>query len=261
MKTEVITKEKLSVQDNFRIGEIVFNTSMTGYQETLSDLSYCGQIVVMTYPLIGNYGINRDDFESLNPAIFGFIVKEACKEPNNFRSVNNLDSFLKSKGIAGIEKIDTRAITKKIREIGTIKAIMSDSLKDKDNIIKKLKNSPYANNQVKTVSTQKAYPIPNGEKKVVLIDYGAKLGIIRELSKRNCNLIVVPYNTSADEILNLNPDGIMLSNVTWKSERYSRIYRNYKKINWKTSNIWNMFRASNYKFSLRSGYYKIKIWT
>ena len=79
--------------DNFRIGEIVFNTSMTGYQETLSDLSYCGQIVVMTYPLIGNYGINRDDFESLNPAIFGFIVKEACKEPNNFRSVNNLDSF------------------------------------------------------------------------------------------------------------------------------------------------------------------------
>lgn len=198
--------------DNFRIGEIVFNTSMTGYQETLSDLSYCGQIVVMTYPLIGNYGINRDDFESLNPAIFGFIVKEACKEPNNFRSVNNLDSFLKSKEIAGIEKIDTRAITKKIREIGTIKAIMSDSLKDKDNIIKKLKNSPYANNQVKTVSTQKAYPIPNGGKKVILIDYGAKLGIIRELSKRNCNLIVVPYNTSADEILNLNPDGIMLSN-------------------------------------------------
>ena len=188
-----------------------------------------------------NFRINRDDFESLNPAIFGFIVKEACKEPNNFRSVNNLDSFLKSKGIAGIEKIDTRAITKKIREIGTIKAIMSDSLKDIDNIIKKLKNSPYANNQVKTVSTQKAYPIPNGGKKVVLIDYGAKLGIIRELSKRNCNLIVVPYNTSA--------------------ERYFRIYRNYKKINWKTSDIWNMFRASNYKFSLRSGYYKIKIRT
>lgn len=198
--------------NNFRIGEIVFNTSMTGYQEILSDLSYCGQIVVMTYPLIGNYGINRDDFESLNPAIFGFIVKEASKEPNNFRSVNNLDNFLKLKSIAGIEKIDTRSITKKIREIGTIKAIMSDTLKDKDKIVEKLKNTPYAKNHVKTVSTQKAFPIPNRGKKVVLIDYGAKLGIIRELSKRNCDLTVVPYDTSAETILSLNPDGIMLSN-------------------------------------------------
>lgn len=195
-----------------KIAEIVFNTSMVGYQEILSDPSYCDQIVVMTYPLIGNYGINRDDFESLNPAIFGFIVKEACQKPNNFRSVINLDSFLKSKSIAGIEKIDTRAITKKIREIGTIKAIMSDSLEDKDSIIKMLKNTPYANNQVKTVSTQKSFLIPNSGKKVVLIDYGAKLGIIRELIKRNCYLTVVPYNTSADEILSLNPDGIMLSN-------------------------------------------------
>ena len=198
--------------DNFRIGEIVFNTSMTGYQETLSDLSYCGQIAVMTYPLIGNYGINRDDFESLNPAIFGFVVKEACKEPNNFRSIYNLDDFLKLKGIAGIEKIDTRAITKKIREIGTIKAIMSDSLENKDEIVEMLKNTPYAKDYVKRVSTQKAYPIPNKGKKVVLIDYGAKLGIIRELSKRNCDLTVVPYDTSAEEIFNLNPDGIMLSN-------------------------------------------------
>ena len=122
--------------DNFKIGELVFNTSMTGYQEVLSDLSYCGQITVMTYPLIGNYGINRDDFESLNPAIFGLIVKEACKSPNNFRNAESIDEFLKLKNIPAIENIDTRAITKKIREVGTLKAIMSDTIENKDDIVK-----------------------------------------------------------------------------------------------------------------------------
>lgn len=198
--------------NNFRVSELVFNTSMTGYQELLSDLSYCGQIVVMTYPLIGNYGINRDDFESLNPAIFGFIVKEKCKRPNNFRSIDDLDSFLTQKNIPAIEHIDTRSIVKKIREIGTLKAIMSDSLDSKDDIVKMLKETPYLTNHVKRVSTKNAFPIPNVGKKVVLMDFGTKLGIIRELSKRNCDLIVVPYDTDFKTILSLNPDGIMLSN-------------------------------------------------
>lgn len=198
--------------DNFKIGELVFNTSMTGYQEVLSDLSYCGQITVMTYPLIGNYGINRDDFESLNPAIFGFIVKEACKSPNNFRNAESIDEFLKLKNIPAIENIDTRAITKKIREVGTLKAIMSDTIENKDDIVKMLKDTPYMNDHVKRVSTKNAFPIPNRGKKVVLMDFGAKLGIIRELSKRDCDLIVVPYDTDSKTIMSLNPDGVMLSN-------------------------------------------------
>lgn len=197
--------------DNFRVSELVFNTSMTGYQEILSDLSYYGQTIVMTYPLIGNYGINGDDFESLNPSAFGIIVKESCSLPNNFRNIFNLDEFLKSKGIPGIENIDTRALTKMIREKGIIKVIMSDSLDNKDELVELIKSTSI-NDHVKQVSTQKSYPIPNRGKKVVLMDFGAKLGIIRELSKRDCNLIVVPHNTSAKTILNLKPDGVMLSN-------------------------------------------------
>ncbi len=198
--------------DTYKLGEIVFNTGMTGYQEVLSDLSYCAQIVMMTYPLIGNYGINRDDFESIDPAVFGFVVGEVCEYPSNFRSGMSLDAFLKLKSIPGISGIDTRALTRKIRSIGTMKAIMADMDADVDAIVSMLKDSPYPSGQVKSVSTQKAFPIPSRGKRVVLIDFGAKHGIIRELSKRGCDLIVVPYNTDAQTILALNPDGIMLSN-------------------------------------------------
>lgn len=198
--------------DDFKIGEIVFNTGMTGYQEILSDLSYCAQIVMMTYPLIGNYGINRDDFESIEPAVFGFVVSEYCDQPSNWRSEMNIDAFLKLKKIPGIAGIDTRMLTRKIRTLGTMKAIMADADVDIEATVKMLKETPYANNQVKSVSVQKAFPIPSRGKKVVLIDFGAKHGIIRELSKRGCDLTVVPYNASADTILSLRPDGIMLSN-------------------------------------------------
>lgn len=198
--------------DRYQVGELVFTTGMSGYQEVLSDLSYCGQIVMMTYPMIGNYGVNRDDFESLDPAVFGFVVRECCETPSNFRSDMTLDEFLKLKNIPGIQGVDTRAITKKLRTSGTMRAIMADEDADVDTVVKMLKETTLANDQVARVSTQKPFPIPARGKKVVLVDFGAKHGIIRELSKRQCDLIVVPYNTSAETILALRPDGVMLSN-------------------------------------------------
>lgn len=198
--------------DDYQVGELVFNTGMSGYQEVLSDLSYCSQIVLMTYPMIGNYGINRDDFESIDPAIFGFVVGEHCEHPSNFRSILTLDEFLKQKNIPGLSGIDTRALTKKLREIGTMRAVMTDLDVDIEAVVTQLKATPYPNNQVQMVSTQKPFMIPSRGKKVVLLDFGAKQGIVRELSKRGCDLTVLPYNSSAADILSLNPDGVMLSN-------------------------------------------------
>lgn len=196
----------------YQMGELVFNTGMSGYQEVLSDLSYCGQIVMMTYPMIGNYGVNRDDFESLDPAVFGFVVRECCNAPSNWRSDYTLDEFLKQKGIPGIQGIDTRAITRKLRNSGTMKAIMADADANVEEVVANLKNHELMHDQVATVSTKNPFPIPNRGKRVVLMDFGAKHGIIRELSRRNCDLTVVPYDTSAEEILALKPDGVMLSN-------------------------------------------------
>ena len=191
--------------DNFQMGELVFNTSMTGYQEIITDNSYCGQIVMMTYPWIGNYGINSDDNESMIPALFGFVVKDYNDMPSNFRSQENLDTYLKKVKIPGIYGIDTRAITLKIRQAGTMKAILANPDADVDAIVQNLKKQDYLHDQVKRVSTTKAFPIPNRGKRVVLMDFGAKLGIVRELSKRGCDLIVVPYDTSAETILSYHP--------------------------------------------------------
>ena len=196
----------------YQMGELVFNTGMSGYQEVLSDLSYCGQIVMMTYPMIGNYGINCDDFESLDPAVFCFVVRECCAAPSNFRSDYTLDEFLKQKDIPGISGVDTRAITRKLRNSGTMRAIMADEGADVEAIVAMLCSSELMHDQVARVSTKNAFPIPNRGKRVVLIDFGAKNGIIRELSRRNCDLTVVPYDTSAKEILAMKPDGVMLSN-------------------------------------------------
>ena len=198
--------------DAYKIGELIFNTGMSGYQEVLSDLSYCGQIVLMTYPLIGNYGINRDDFESLDPAVFGFVVKEYCEKPSNFRCDMDLDAFLKLKQIPGICHVDTRAITRKLRSAGTMRAVMADEGADVEAILQQLKESEEMHDHVQRVSTQKPFPIPNRGHKVVLMDFGAKHGIIRELTRRNCDLVVVPYHTKADAIMALRPDGVVLSN-------------------------------------------------
>ncbi len=207
-----VYKGKAFGADNFQMGELVFNTSMTGYQEILTDNSYCGQIVMMTYPWIGNYGINSDDNESMIPAVFGFVVRDYNEVPSNWRSQQNLDEYLKQVNIPGIYGVDTRAITLKIRQAGTMKAILANPDADIDAVVAGLKAGDYLHDQVKRVSTTKIFPIPNSGKRVVLMDFGAKLGIVRELSKRNCDLIVVPYDTPVDVILGYKPDGVMLSN-------------------------------------------------
>ena len=198
--------------DDLKTGELVFNTSMTGYQEILTDNSYCGQIVMMTYPLIGNYGINRDDYESIEPAVFGFVTRDLCQSPNNWRSQETLDDFLKAHNIPGIYDVDTRAITRKLRNKGTMLAMLANPDTDIEAAVRQLQETDYLHDQVARVSSSKIFPIPNRGHKVVLMDFGAKLGIVRELSRRGCDLIVVPWDTDAQTILSYHPDGVMLSN-------------------------------------------------
>lgn len=193
-------------------GEVVFNTGMTGYQELISDPSYCGQIVCMTYPLIGNYGINRDDYESIEPAIKGLIVKEICDFPSNFRNQMDLDEFFKKRKLSGISEIDTRRLTRVLRNSGVLKGKIVDENTDEKSVIEELKQTELSTHQVAQVSTKTSYASPGRGLKVVLVDYGSKLGILRELTQRDCDVIVVSQDTTAEEILLINPDGVMLSN-------------------------------------------------
>ncbi|MBC5635895.1 glutamine-hydrolyzing carbamoyl-phosphate synthase small subunit [Ornithinibacillus hominis] len=193
-------------------GEVVFNTSMTGYQEIISDPSYCEQIVTLTYPLIGNYGINRDDFETVAPFINGLIVKEYSEYPSNFRCDETIDSFLKAHNIPGLAGIDTRKLTKCIRRAGTMRGYIANEEVPDDEIIRRLQQIPVRHDQVKQTSTSKPYIVPGRGRRIVLLDFGMKHGILRELTKRDCHVTVVPYNYSADNILRLKPDGIMLTN-------------------------------------------------
>ncbi|MEK3989504.1 MULTISPECIES: carbamoyl phosphate synthase small subunit [Robertmurraya] len=197
--------------DTEKMGEVVFNTGMTGYQEILSDPSYCGQIVTFTYPLVGNYGINRDDFESISPSVHGMVVKEAAEFPSNWRNEKTLDELLKEKNIPGISGVDTRKLTRIIRQYGALKGAICSIDASVEEVLEELK-SPFRNDQVKQVSTKSAYASPGRGRRIVLVDFGMKHGILRELNKRDCDVIVVPYNTTAEEIKRLNPDGVMLSN-------------------------------------------------
>ncbi len=193
-------------------GEVVFNTSMTGYQEIMSDPSYCDQIITMTYPLIGNYGINRDDFESIIPNIKGMIVKEAADIPSHFRSRLSLDEWLKQHDIPGIQRIDTRRLTKLIRETGTLKGKICSGEVNIEQVVKELQNTHFRTDQVSRVSTKSEFINPGTKERVVLIDFGAKKGIIKDLVAKGYEVIVVPYNTTADKILSMAPDSVVLSN-------------------------------------------------
>lgn len=192
------------------IGELVFTTGMVGYIETLTDPSYAGQIVLQTFPLIGNYGIIEDDFEGKSH-VRGYVVREWCDTPSNFRSQYDVDKFLKDRGIPGICGVDTRAITRKVREQGVMSAMICREIPADLTPIQTYSVSGVVNEVTRTEKT--AYP-PAGEclHHVVLIDYGAKRYIIRELQKRGCKVTAVPAGTSAEEILALEPDGVMLSN-------------------------------------------------
>ncbi|CAM2825797.1 carbamoyl phosphate synthase small subunit [Paenibacillus sediminis] len=193
-------------------GEVVFNTGITGYQEVLSDPSYCGQIVTMTYPLIGNYGITRDDFESVAPSVHGFVVRRHETVPSNWRAQYSVDDLLKEYGIVGISDIDTRMLTRIIRHHGTMKGIITTSTKSEQELREMLLSTDLRRDQVARTSTKHIYSSPGAKERIVLVDFGAKSGILRELTQRGCDVVVVPHDVTADEIRKLHPDGIQLSN-------------------------------------------------
>lgn len=194
------------------IGEIVFNTGMTGYQEVLTDPSNYGQIVTMTYPLIGNYGINIDDIESDKPWLKGFIVRELCNNPSNWRCVETLDQYLKRNNIIGIQGIDTRQLTRILRDKGTMKGIISTDPKFKfEDKIDEIK-AYVLENPVKCVTTKEVVHYKGEGPRVALIDLGIKQNIVRTLLNRGCEVYVFPAHTKAEDIMAMNPDGILLSN-------------------------------------------------
>ncbi|MBR4575370.1 MAG: glutamine-hydrolyzing carbamoyl-phosphate synthase small subunit [Lachnospiraceae bacterium] len=200
-----------------RFFELVFNTSMAGYQEILTDRSYTDQAVVMTYPVIGNYGICDDDDESDSPKISGLVVRQFCDRPSNFRCASTIDEFMKNHGIAGISGVDTRNITRHIRNNGSCKAVITSAQRDTGKVLEELRDFTPPTDQVARASTEKIYTIdPKGalanKRPVVVIDCGIKKNILRMLSARNFRLVVVPWNTSADTVLEYDPCGVFISN-------------------------------------------------
>ena len=194
-------------------GELVFTTAMTGYLETLTDPSYYGQVVMQTFPLIGNYGVIHADFETDTPVLKGYIVREWCQAPSNFRSEGQLDAFLKEKGVPGICGIDTRALTRIVREYGVLNVKIQYTPDFTDEDLQALKAYKIVNAVESTTCREiEVFEPENAKYNVVLMDFGAKHNIGRELNKRGCKLTVVPAHTTAEEILALDPDGIMLSN-------------------------------------------------
>ncbi len=197
-----------------KIAEIVFNTSMVGYQEILSDPSYCDQFVVMTYPLIGNYGLTDDDYESKSVYMSGFIVHEYNDSPSNFRYTRTLGDVMEENHAVGISGVDTREIVRIIRDNGSMKAMICDADKPLEVCLEELKAYKYPTNQVEKVTSKRIWysrtrnPLYN----VVTVDCGCKLNIIRKLNEFGCNVVVVPYNTTKEEILRFHPDGLFLSN-------------------------------------------------
>jgi len=251
------------------VGEVIFNTSMTGYQEVLTDPSYKGQMVVMTYPLIGNYGINPEDVESKAPAVEGFIVKEASACPSNWRSTQNLDSYLKDHGVVGIQGIDTRALTRHLRDYGAMEGVISTRDLEPDSLVAKAKASPglIGRDLVREVACTSPYAwaegtwqlgkgyvdsakcqVPSAKLehqlslftepgtrdsepfKVVAYDCGIKWNILRKLVGAGCDVTVVPAETSAARVLGMAPDGIFLSNGPGDPEGVPYLVANVRKL-------------------------------
>ena len=200
--------------DSEKIVEVVFNTSMVGYQEILSDPSYTGQAVVMTYPLIGNYGMCADDYETNVPTISALIVREYNEQPSNFRAEETLEQVMQRHGIAGIAGVDTRSLARHIRDKGTCKGLITQGSTPNLAGLARLHSTRLPTNQVQQVSTKTSWVSPAEKPKyhVVAVDCGIKHNIIRSLNQRNCNITVVPWNIPAAEVEQLHPDGIFLSN-------------------------------------------------
>lgn len=215
------------------IGEVVFTTGLTGYQETLTDPSYYGQIVTQTFPLIGNYGVNHEDNESAKFYVSGYIVREGCYVPSNFRCEGNIRDFLSDNNIVGICNIDTRKLTRIIRETGVMNGVITteDVYSKKDEFLEKIRAFTITD-AVKSVTNNEilTYTDENPRYKVVLFDFGYKRNIRQELVKRGCEVIVVPADTTAVQVKELNPDGIMFSNGPGNPAENVEIIENIKEI-------------------------------
>ena len=203
--------------DGEACGEMVFNTSMTGYQEVLTDPSYAGQIVCMTYPLIGNYGVNTEDEESSRPWVEGFVVREASRMASSWRSQETLDAYLKRWSVVAIDGIDTRALVRHIRDRGAMRACLSTIELDESTVVEKARQSPSMENRelASVVTTQARYEVaPEGNQRfhVVCYDFGVKRNSLRALARLGCRVTVVPASTSSADVLEMAPDGIFLSN-------------------------------------------------
>jgi len=212
------------------VSEIVFNTSMTGYLEVMTDPSYAGQAVVMTYPLIGNYGICYEDMESERPWVDGFIVRELSRVPSNFRSEDTIQNFLEKYDIPGICGIDTRALTKLLRESGTMNGMITTDEHYKIEEVQKRLKAYSTGDEVSKVTCRKKYVLPGDGYKVALLDLGAKRNIARSLNRRGCEVTVYPSFTSAEEIITSNPDGIMLSNGPGDPKTYAGIIEELRRL-------------------------------
>lgn len=193
------------------VGELVFTTCMSGYQESMTDPSFTGQILTFTYPLIGNYGINRDNYESLSSSCAAVVVKDVARRPSHFKAKMSIDEFCKLKDIPGITGVDTRSIAKFLRDNGVTRASLIHDAAKLAEVSESLKHTQI-DMQVKNVSTKTSYMCPGTGFNIALIDFGVKENIIRELTKRKCQVTVFPYNVSAEEVKKYNPDGIVLSN-------------------------------------------------
>ena len=223
-------------------GEIVFNTAMSGYQEILTDPSYSGQIVTMTYPLIGNYGVNEQDIESAGVHVKGFVAKEFCRRHSNFRATKSLIQYLEDNNIIAIEGIDTRALTRHLRLFGAMKAIISTKDFDPESLAKKIKEVPLMEGAdwVKEVTTKEKYiwaeegkcPVVKSGKskyKVAAIDCGIKFNILRILTELGCEVHVFPANAEYNEIMSVNPDGLFVSNGPGDPSAVTYVIENLKK--------------------------------
>jgi len=229
--------------DGETFGEMVFNTSMSGYQEILTDPSYAGQIVAMTYPLIGNYGVNEEDVESRRPWVEGFVVREASRIKSNHRSTASLQDYLKQNNIVGIEHIDTRALVRHIRDKGAMRAGISTTDTNAKSLLEKIFATPKMANRelASTVTVKERYEyvkaetrpvgrVRNAQYHIVAYDFGVKTNSLREFARFGCRVTVVPAKTSADEVLALKPDGIFLSNGPGDPASMTKVVDEIKKL-------------------------------
>src|SRR5699024_8790655 len=222
MRMWQMTKRKLVLEDGTTFigtafgsnqntqGEVSCNAGRSGYQEMMTNPSYFGKIAVMTYPTIGAYGVNRDDFESIMPTLNGMIVKEACAEPSNFRSEETIAAYMEKYNIPGISGIDTRKLTRHIRKKGSMRARIADEAEDVSD--KSFSSLQTDEEMIQTASIAKPYIVPGRGMRIVLIDLGMSQSILHELTERGCHITVVPYDYANEAIQAYKPDGILLSN-------------------------------------------------